>query len=58
MRNLIIPRLSCSFCGAEISVGETYWYINGFVLCGDCLPDFARMELAPCRETRGKEGEP
>lgn len=50
--------LLCTLCGQEITTGQEYWACNGHRVCADCLPDFARMELAPCRETRGKEGEP
>ena len=47
--------LRCSFCGAEIANGEGYWYCNGASICGDCLPEFARQELAPFRQIRGRE---
>lgn len=47
--------LYCTFCGREITEGEDYWGCNGSRVCDACLPDFARLELAPCRETRGKE---
>ena len=45
--------LRCSFCGAEIANGEGY--CNGASICGDCLPEFARQELAPFRQIRGRE---
>lgn len=47
--------LLCTLCGQEITTGEEYWACNGSCVCAACLPDFARRELAPCRETRGKE---
>lgn len=47
--------LRCTLCGREITLGEEYWACNGSCVCADCLPDFARQELAPCHETRGKE---
>lgn len=50
-------RLCCSFCGAEIGSKETYWYINGNVLCQACLPEFARQDYQACRQTRGEEVE-
>ena len=50
--------LLCSLCGQEIVTGEEYWYCNGSSVCRDCLPAFARSELAPYRQTRGKEERP
>lgn len=50
--------LRCTLCGQEITTGEEYWACNGSRVCAACLPEFARLELAPCRETRGKELEP
>lgn len=47
--------LRCTLCGQEITTGEEYWACNGSSVCTACLPDFARREFAPCRETRGKE---
>ncbi len=47
--------LRCSLCGQEIAEGEEYWSCNGFTVCGDCLPAFARQELAPYSLLRGKE---
>ena len=47
--------LRCSLCGAEITEGEGYWYCNGASVCGACLPEFARQELAPFRRVRGRE---
>lgn len=47
--------LYCTLCGREIARGEEYWACNGSRACADCLPELARQELAPCRETRGKE---
>ena len=49
------PAVRCTLCGREITTGETYWYCNGSSVCGCCLGDFARAELAPYRQTRGKE---
>ena len=48
-------RLLCSLCGGEIPRGAPYWYLNGESVCEDCLPEFARLELAPYRQTRGRE---
>lgn len=50
------PRLCCSFCGTEIGLGETYWYVNGSVICTACLPEFARQDYLACRQVRGEEG--
>lgn len=47
--------LLCSLCGGEIPRGAPYWYLNGESVCEDCLPEFARLELAPYRQTRGRE---
>ena len=47
--------LLCTLCGREITTGEAYWYCNGSSVCAHCLADFARAELAPYRQTRGKE---
>ena len=47
--------LVCSLCGQAITIGEEYWYCNGASVCRCCLNDFARAELAPYRQTRGKE---
>ena len=47
--------LRCTLCGREILRGEDYWSWNGHLACGECLPDLARRELAPCREVRGRE---
>lgn len=51
-----IRALRCTLCGREILRGEEYWACNGHFSCGDCFPDLARRELAPCREVRGREG--
>ena len=50
--------LLCSLCGQEIVTGEEYWYCNGSTVCRECLPSFARAELAPYRQTRGQEVRP
>jgi hypothetical protein len=50
-------RRFCSLCGEEIGIGEAYWIINGAVVCGACLPAYARQDYLPCRLIRGKEGE-
>lgn len=47
--------LLCTLCGREIVQGEEYWACNGSRVCAACLTDFARGELAPYRETRGRE---
>ena len=54
-RRLKRQALLCTLCGQEITMGEEYWACNGSRVCEACLADFARQELAPCRETRGKE---
>ena len=46
----------CSFCGRELPLGEFYWYISGWFLCPDCLPDFARAEYQRFRLLRPFEG--
>ena len=45
----------CSFCGRELALGSPYWYISGWYLCPDCLPDFAQAEYRSFRHFR-KEG--
>ena len=47
--------LLCTLCGQEIVPGEEYWYCSGNCVCRACLPSFTRAELAPYRQTRGKE---
>lgn len=39
----------CDICGFEIYRGETYYWINGEVVCVDCLGEFAARILAPFR---------
>ena len=56
----LIPQIWSVFsgvsrCGREITAGQEYWACNGSRVCPDCLPEFARQELAPCHKTRGKE---
>lgn len=55
-RNAERAVLCCSFCGRELALGETYWYISGWCLCQDCLPDFARAEYRGFECLRGREG--
>lgn len=44
----------CELCGREIFDGQEYRFINGQVICEDCLGDFARRYFAAqCR--RGGE---
>jgi hypothetical protein len=50
-----LPLLRCTFCGAEIAAGETYWSINGAILCGECLPTYAREDYRTCSCVRGEE---
>ncbi|MET0016940.1 hypothetical protein [Oscillibacter sp.] len=47
--------LRCDECGGEICSGESYWQVNGGIICAVCLPDFARAELEPFRRVRGEE---
>ena len=54
-RSRRMTTLYCTLCGREITIGEEYWACNGNCVCAECLSVFARQELAPCRETRGKE---
>ncbi|WP_352415756.1 hypothetical protein [Oscillibacter ruminantium] len=49
--------LCCSECGDGICRGESYWQINGAIICAMCLPDFAAAELEPFRRVRGEERE-
>ena len=35
--------------------GQEYWYCNGTSVCHWCLNEFARAELAPYHQIRGKE---
>ena len=51
-----LPRIFCTFCGAEIADRELYWYINGACICQLCLPEFARQEYHMHRCVRGREG--
>ena len=48
--------LRCSFCGGELAPGEPYWYISGWFLCPDCLPEYARAAYRSFRRLRGEEG--
>ena len=52
-----LPWAHCSLCGGEITEGESYWYLNGASVCERCFCDFARGELAPYRQIRGREAE-
>lgn len=47
--------LRCSFCGIEVAQGEQYWYINGAVVCAECLPEFARRDYLAFHHIRGEE---
>lgn len=47
--------LRCDECGGEICPGESYWQVNGEIICTVCLPDFARAELEPFRRVWGEE---
>ena len=55
MRRIYHHALLCTLCGREIIKGEEYWYCNGSSICSRCLAVFARAELAPYRQIRGKE---
>ena len=57
MRRRISPGASvfCTRCGQEISPGEEYWYINGAVLCAECLRSYAKEDYAPFRHVLGEE---
>lgn len=55
MRRRVARGLLCTLCGREITEGESYWALNGAIVCGDCFSDFAKGELAPYRQIRGKE---
>ena len=50
--------LRCSLCGLEITEGEDSGHGHGSSVCGACLPVFARAELAPFRQVRGREAAP
>ena len=39
----------CDICGFELYRGESYYAINGEVICEDCLEKFAARLLAPFR---------
>ena len=47
MEEKIVGR--CDMCGFELYRGETYYRINGEVICEDCLGEFAARLLAPFR---------
>lgn len=47
--------IRCTLCGREVPAGGEYWACNGHQICGGCLPEFARRELAPYREIAGEE---
>lgn len=47
--------LLCTLCGRAITLGEEYWSCSGSQVCAGCLEEFARGELAPFREIRGRE---
>ena len=40
---------ACDNCGFEIYRGESYYNINGEVICRDCLGEYAARLLAPFR---------
>ena len=48
------PVGECGRCGCEICRGEEYYWVNGEVVCEDCLEDFAREYFAAFL-TRGGE---
>lgn len=58
LRRRLRRGLLCTLCGREITEGECYWYLNGQSVCGGCFCDFAKGELAPYRQIRGREAEP
>lgn len=39
----------CDLCGGTIYQGQSYYRVNGEVICEDCLGDYARRMLAPWR---------
>ncbi|WP_312279072.1 hypothetical protein [Oscillibacter sp.] len=45
----------CGPCGGELCPGESYWQINGELVCAACLPEYARGELEPFRRVLGEE---
>ena len=45
----------CELCGSEIFTGEECWFINGQVICEDCLGEFARRYFAPHRCRGGED---
>jgi formylmethanofuran dehydrogenase subunit E len=47
--------LRCGECGGAICPGESYWQVNGEIVCAECFLDFARAELEPFRRIRGEE---
>ena len=48
----------CSLCGGELYPGDDAWQINQLLICGDCLPAYARQLLAPHHQICGGEEEP
>lgn len=45
----------CGLCGGELCPGESYWQVNGELICAACLLEYARGELEPFRRVQGKE---
>lgn len=45
----------CGPCRGELCRGESYWQINGELICAACLPEYARGELEPFRRVLGEE---
>lgn len=43
------PVGECTRCGVELYPGGDCWRIGGQVLCGDCVAEWIREELAPFR---------
>ena len=45
----------CSLCGGELYEGEKCYVINGEVICGDCLEEYARQVFAGFARYAGEE---
>ena len=39
----------CDRCGEEIYDGEEYYRVDGQIICTDCVAEYARRLLWPCR---------
>ena len=49
------PCVLCDYRGCELYPGDSYFIVDGLLVCEDCLIPFIRQWLAPCRRVAGEE---